>query len=104
LQPAEAEVPLAPLPSAEAQASEEPPAPPAPPEAAAPIAPVELPKAQLEEILAGAGLQWVETAARPASEQPAEVPPPRTPRVRRSRRVVVAEPLEQVETRSGEGS
>jgi hypothetical protein len=62
---------------------------------------VEIPKAELEQLLAGAGLQWVETAARPAAQQePAEVPAPRTPRVRRPRSAVVAEPLQQVETQA----
>jgi len=71
----------------------------APPVAVTPIVPVELPKAELEQLLAGAGLQWVETVARPAAEQePAVVPPPRTPRVRRPRSTAVAEPLQQVET------
>jgi ribonuclease E len=74
----------------------------APPQPAQPIAPVELPKAELEQILAGAGLQWVETVARPAAaEAPAEVPPPRAPRTRRPRSAPVSEPLQQVETRSG---
>jgi ribonuclease E len=90
------EVPPAPQP----QAAESPAAALAP-QPVEPIAPVELPKAQLEEILAGAGLQWVETVARPAAELPVEVPPPRTPRVRRPRATPVAEPLEQVETRPG---
>ncbi len=64
-----------------------------------PIAPVALPKAELEQVLAGAGLQWVETTERPAvAEEPAEVPTPRAPRVRRPRSAPVSEPLQQVET------
>ncbi len=64
-----------------------------------PIAPVALPKAELEQVLAGAGLQWVETTERPAvAEEPAEVPAPRAPRVRRPRSAPVSEPLQQVET------
>ncbi len=72
------------------------------PEADRPITPVELPKAELEQILAGAGLQWVETVARPQVEAVAEVPAPRAPRVRRPRSAAAAEPLQQVETRPDE--
>jgi len=79
------------------------PAPIAHPEPLAPVAPaVVVPKEELEEILQGAGLQWVETVARAqAPDEPAEVPAPRAPRVRRPRSATVAEPLQQVETREG---
>ena len=74
-------------------------APPAATTPIAPVTPVELPKAELEQLIAGAGLQWVETVARPAAQQePAEIPAPRTPRVRRPRSTSAAEPLQQVET------
>lgn len=74
----------------------------APPEAVQPIVPVEVPKAELEQMLAGAGLQWVETVARPEAEHMTEVPAPRVPRVRRPRSVAASEPLQQVETRPDE--
>jgi len=66
----------------------------------APIAPAPVPKADLEAIIAGAGLQWVETSASAVPEEaPAEVPAPRVPRVRRPRSAPSGEPLQQVETR-----
>jgi len=59
------------------------------------------PKVDLAAVVEGAGLQWVQTLASAVhAEEPAEVPPPRTPRVRRPRSVPASEPLQQVETRN----
>ena len=56
----------------------------------------------LDEVVSKAGLEWVQTQARPASSvEPAQdtPPPPRLGRVRRPRATSGSEPMQQVETR-----
>jgi hypothetical protein len=61
-------------------------------------------KSDLDSIVSGAGLQWVETKSKQLSLEDgmAAVPAPRPVRVRKPRAVVQAEPLQQVETRPGD--
>ena len=87
-----------PLPEAEAvivPAAE--PAPPQRPSATPAVAD----RDSLESLVAGAGLQWVETRAdRPAEPVAgAQVPPPRPARRRKARAEAAQEPLVQIETR-----
>lgn len=65
------------------------PAPSTPPPAAA---------EQLRDIVATAGLQWVETASHPTEPEPIVVVTARKPRTRRPRPSLASEPLQQVET------
>jgi hypothetical protein len=86
--PAEAPV----QPSVAAPAAAEPSAQPAP-------EPIEVPKAELESIVSGAGLEWVETKPRQLSfEDTTPVPAPRPARRRKPRATLPDEPLMQVET------
>ena len=62
--------------------------------AAAPIADT----SSLMAVVESAGLQWVQTAPSAVAEPETVTPVVRTPRVRKPRPVVAAEPLMQVET------
>jgi ribonuclease E len=77
-------------------------APAAPVTASVPTAPVPAAKAidagTLDEVVAQAGLQWVQTAPSAAVEPEPIVLTPRPPRVRKPRAAPAAEPLVQIET------
>lgn len=55
----------------------------------------------LDEVVSKAGLEWVQTQARPATVEPTQdtPPAPRLGRVRRPRAASDSEPMQQVETR-----
>ncbi len=69
---------------------------------AEPVATSEVPKEELESIVATAGLQWVETRPAQLTLEEAPMPPPRAQRQRRPRATTAQEPLVQIETRPGE--
>ena len=65
------------------------------------LPPVQNPE-QLKAMVAQAGLQWVETSSDRIDAEPyVTVPSPRVARQRKPRPTIVAEPLQQVETRPG---